>query len=106
MLFPVLAHLPNAHLQVVPTCMCVCVFLKSAHTHLCVFNALELIAQSRSSGLHGKMFFLLGININKLGNFLHIWGNNLTFYAVTLNASTLGVSISPSHEAICGIPLL
>lgn len=83
-----------------------CVFLKSAHTHLCVFNALELIAQSRSSGLHGKMFFLLGINVNKLGNFPHTLGSNLIFYAVTLNASILGVSISPSHEAVCGIPLL
>lgn len=28
------------------------------------------------------------------------------FYAVTLHASILGVSVSPAHEAICGIPLL
>ena len=52
------------------------------------------------------MFVLLGINVNRLGNFPRVLGSNLTLYAVTLHASVLGVSISPSREALCGIPLL
>ena len=52
------------------------------------------------------MFVLLGINVNRLRNFPRVLGSTLMFYAVSLHASVLGVSISPSREALCGIPLL
>lgn len=73
MLFPVLAHLPSAHLQVVPR-VCVCVCLKSAHTQPVCFQCSRVNSSGQKPGLHGKMFFLLGINVNKSGNFPRVLG--------------------------------